>query len=677
MSSSSARAALERAARRHGVVYRYTDAWGEARSVGDATLTAIVDTLTSGTARDAPPPVVVAWDGVVPEPRALAGLGVDEGTLASFELRSEGGERLGRVGTTGPGPRGTPPARLPYGVHEIADAGGSGRTVARVVSAPSRADLGGLGTRDRSWGIVAPLYAVRDRRCLPTGDLTSLEELGSLVARCGGDAVATLPLLAELSTADGAAPGQHPYSPVSRMFWNEAYLDLARVPEIAGRRDIAGSVDRGRDATARMPADLAGRAAAARPLLDEAVRTLEATGGARLTAFRGYLAEQPELLRYARFRAGIEAAGPDPRRWPGPWRAGTIPEAEVSPQAERRHAYAQWVTDAQLAETAQSLRAQGVGLVLDLPVGCAASGYDPWAWPDAYVRDMSIGAPPDAFFTSGQCWGFPPPHPAAERASGYRTTRACLAHGLRHAAALRVDHVLGWSRLWWVPDGTPPDQGAYVRYPLDEILAVASLEAWNARSSLVGEDLGTVERRLRSTLTSHGVAGMDVAVFALEHQPTRRLRTRRGGVALVDTHDTATFAGWFGGSDIALRADLGLLPAALAATEQSRRGEARSALMERLVGSGALDPARASDPLAVLSAVLEELGSSDARLVLVQAEDLWAELDAHNLPGTTTEHANFARRHARRLDEIAADPKAREILARLDAARRSEPRRRR
>ncbi|EQD30377.1 Glycoside hydrolase, family 77, partial [mine drainage metagenome] len=185
-------------------------------------------------------------------------------------------------------------------------------------------------------------------------------------------------------------------------------------------------------------------------------------------------------------------------------------------------------------ETAQSLRALGVGLVLDLPVGCAASGYDPWAWPDSYVRDMSIGAPPDAFFTSGQCWGFPPPHPAAERASGYRTTRACLAHGLRHAAALRVDHVLGWSRLWWVPDGTPPDQGAYVRYPLDEILAVASLEAWNARSSLVGEDLGTVERRLRSTLTRHGVAGMDVAVFALEHQPTRRLRARRGGVALVD-----------------------------------------------------------------------------------------------------------------------------------------------
>lgn len=661
-------APLARAARRHGVATRYTDAWGTGRVVSDETLAAIVDALDRDR-DDAPaPPVLVCWDGVAPGPESLARAGIGDATAGRAELAGEHGEELGRLRSPAPGPGDHTPGRLPYGLHDLLD---RGQTVARLVSAPGRADLGWRDRTERAWGCVAPVYALRDRRDLAAGDLTSLEELGELVAELGGDAVATLPLLAELATADGAAPGQRPYAPVSRMFWNEAYLDLDRLPELAPGRARADT-----GAHQGATADLAGRGSAIRPLLDDAVSTLVERPGGRLAAFRDFCARRPDLERYARFRAAVELAGPDPRRWPASWRDGTIPDGAVGEGAVRRHKYAQWATDEQIGHCATSLRTRGVGLVLDLPIGCAAQGFDPWAHPRSYVREMSIGAPPDAFFTSGQCWGFPPPHPEAERSTGYRATRACLAHGLRHAAALRVDHVLGWSRLWWVPEGAPADQGAYVRYPVEEILAVACLEAWRADARLVGEDLGTVEQGLRATLARHGVAGMDVAVFDLERRPTRRLRPRRGGVALLDTHDTATFAGWLSGADIAERARLGLAAPDDAAAEMAARGETRDALLDRLARSTGLGEAERADPLAVCRALLDELGRSDAGLVLVQVEDLWAELDPHNVPGTTTEHANFCRRFPLRLDEIATATRAREILAQLDAARRAGPRRR-
>jgi len=663
---------LGRAARHHGVAIRYTDAWGNKRVVPDETLAAIVDALTRDR-DDAPaPPVLVCWDGAPPGPEELASAGLDDTVVGRATLVGEDGEELGRLQAPTPRRDGGAPTRLPYGIHDLIV---NGHTAARLVSAPARADLGWPDRRERAWGLVAPLYAIRDRRALPAGDLTSLEELGQLVAELGGDAVATLPLLAELATADGAAPGQHPYAPLSRMFWNEAYLDLERLPELA-----PGRARREQDAQRGAPADLAdlaGRASAMRPLLDEAVSALDADADGRLAAFRQYCARRPDLEHYARFRAAIELAGPDPRRWPASWRDGTIPDGAVSEHVVRRHQYAQWATDEQLGRCATSLRDRGVGLVLDLPIGCAAQGYDPWAHQRCYVREMSIGAPPDAFFVSGQCWGFPPPHPAAERSTGYRATRACLAHGLRHAAALRVDHVLGWSRLWWVPEGAPADQGAYVRYPVEEILAVACLEAWRADASLVGEDLGTVERSLRSTLARHGIAGMDVAVFDLAHRPGRRLRPRRGGVALLDTHDTATFVGWLTGADIAARERLGLLSPDAAAAETAARDETRDVLVTRLVRAGAVDDTERDDSLAVLEAVLEELGRSEAGLVLVQVEDLWAELDPHNVPGTTTEHANFCRAFPLDLEEITTATRAREILARLGAARRDGPGRRR
>ncbi|MCU1495815.1 MAG: 4-alpha-glucanotransferase [Acidimicrobiaceae bacterium] len=696
MSGSSYRAGLLRSARRLGISAQYTDAAGLRRAVGDETLAALVALLDKETTSRPLAPVVVAWDGVLPpispRPGRHPGSRGSGTAVRRLELRGEDRAVLG-VLTAGPGEGTFSSAEiLPYGVHDLL---ADGDRVAAVICAPSRADVGRPGEQVHPWGLFAPMYALRDERDLPAGDITCLEELGIVAGRLGASVVATLPLLAEHATAEGGTPGQHPYSPLSRMFWNEGYLDLMRLPELAGdfsTVDLLGAAASAASQRRSPPgdlvdvADIASIASKARPALDEAVRRMQLRGGERLRSFEAYATAHPELGPYSRYRAAAEIAGADRQRWPTAWRAGRIGAGEVPAAVAERHSYAQWAMDSQLAETSESLAGAGVGLAMDLPIGCSSTGYDPWAFRDVYVEGASIGAPPDSFFTAGQNWGFPPPHPDADAIDGYPVLRACLTHSLRHAAVLRVDHVLGWSRLWWIPDGMAADHGAYVRYPFDHLLAVANLEAWRYSARLVGEDLGTVQRGLRAKLRKHGVAGMQVAVFELDASPKRRLRPPAGTVAYVDTHDTATFAGWFDGTDVELRSSLGLLAAADAEAESERRRDSRRALIDRLSRAGAL-PARTEDPgagepavddpdaLEVLGALLAELGASDADLVLVALEDLWAEHDPQNVPGTTDEHANFSRRQPSRVEQLLEDGRARAILGLLDTARRSHPRR--
>ncbi len=350
-----------------------------------------------------------------------------------------------------------------------------------------------------------------------------------------------------------------------------------------------------------------------------------------------------DVTRYARFRAAIEVYGADRSRWPAAWRAGRIPAGDVPQASVLRHSYAQFATDDQLAGDAAALAHSVCGYLLDLPVGCSPQGYDPWAFPDAFATGASVGAPPDTYFPEGQDWGFPPPHPEGERRAGYPMLRACLSHNLAHAVALRVDHVLGWSRLWWVPLGLPASSGAYVRYHLDEMLAVGCLESWRHGCRLIGEDLGTVEPSVQRAMRAHDVAGMRVAVFDLEAAPRQPLDPPATSVAYVDTHDTATFPGFFSGEEFDLRESLGLLDAPAARAAHRGRSAMRNAIQARLHASGALTGPRRgrAETTAVLAALLEELGRSAAELVIVNLEDLWGETDPHNVPGTTSEHAKF------------------------------------
>ncbi len=416
---------------------------------------------------------------------------------------------------------------------------------------------------------------------------------------------------------------------------------------------------------------MAAAAASIRPLLGNGAERVLAGGGPRLASFRQFQADRPDVLRYATYRAAAEAAGPDRSAWPDSWAAGDILAGRDVPHlAVLAHVYAQWATDEQLGTVAAATAEAGCRLMLDLPIGCRADGYDPWAFPESFASDVTVGAPPDMFFSSGQDWGFLPLHPEGARRSGYPVVAGAFAHLLRHAGALRIDHVMGLQRLWWIPAGASPAEGAYVGYRSDELLALACLEAWRVDAALVGEDLGTVDPGLTEALGRHGIAGMHVAVFDLDSEPGEPLRPRAGSVALVDTHDTATFAGWFEGTDIDDRERLGLVTGDEAAAERASRHESHKLLVERLSASGAIGRGETEDSAKVHAAVLEELGTSRAGIVIANLEDLWAEHDPQNVPGTTDEHENFSRRFPYSIEELADSPLL-EPLVRLDGARRS------
>lgn len=599
-------------ARRRGVATSYTDAWGRRRRPSRRTLAGVLTALgedpdgrggaaaaleahrAHSTGRAAR--VIVAWDGVLPQ------------DLPAGSVELEGGDVVDLQ------PGAAPPEPLPPGVHRLLAAGDRGEPIL-VIAAPRRPPAFAAG----AWGVFAPTYALHDRRRLPRGDLTALRALGRFTASLGGSYVATLPLLA--TPAGDRSPS--PYSPVSRMWWDERFLDLGALPEIA-----AEAADR--------PADAGGGAGdpAVARLLDLGAARVAGAATDRGRSYRGFLEERTGVREWAKYRSE-EAGGP-----------------------QERHVYAQWAMELQLAALATDLSEGGCSLLLDLPVGCRPDGFDPWAFPGSFAKGATIGAPPDRFFVKGQDWGLAPLDPEGERAAGYPLLRACLATVLRHAGALRIDHVMGLQRLWWIPAGAPPTEGAYVAYPAEELLAVACLEASRAGACLVGEDLGTVSPALRRLLAAHGIGGTDVAIFQLEDDPSRPLSARKGAMAMIDTHDTATLAGWLAGDDVALRRRLGLLEEADETT--SRRPDV-AALRERLgVGSDS----------EVLAALLEELGRSPAGVVVATLEDLWGERDPQNVPGTVDEHANFCRPSARSLEQMEDDPQVRAILGRLDRARR-------
>lgn len=668
---SPASESLRLLAEGRGVATSYTDAFGVRRQVSDETLLAVVQALglPLESATDAGrllaaeplaseealylPPVLVAWDGELPPlrlgpPEALRAitiaLALEDGSEAGESLRLAVEEAAVVVRAAAP---------IPFGRHELA-VGRPGRAPGSPSGSPSRLEeepdeIAVISAPRRapaltgpSCGAYLPTYALRGADG-EGGHLGLLASAGEGLARRGASYLATLPLLADLA-AEGDFPG--PYSPLTRLFWNEGFLDPSALPELAS---VLDGTTFGRGASER--------ARALRPHLPAALARLRDNGGARLAAFEAYLEARPEVLDYARYRAACEARGGDRRGWPARWRRGLIEDREVDPAAIEAHSYAQFAIESQLDETTGRLEASGSRLMLDLPLGSRGDGYDPWAFPEAFAPGVRIGAPPDRFFTGGQDWGFPPLSPPAERAGGYAVTTACLQNMLAHAKALRIDHVLGLSRLWWIPAEMGPTEGTYVSYPTEELLALHSLEAWRAGAVLVGENLGTVEPGFTALLAEHNIAGMKVAVFDLESpdaHPMEPLAPPAGTVALVDTHDTATFAAWYRAHDIAERKARGLLDAAEAEAEQVRRERAARILSDRLVASGLLAANEAADPVAVHRGLLGELGRSEAELVLVNPEDCWGELEGQNVPGTVGRE-NFSRPFSRAVAEMDAD----------------------
>ena len=632
--------ALRSLARAMGVHTRYTDGLGKRVTVAPETLLRVCAALGAPVERpgdaagalrahrhtrkiELVPPVLVAWDG------SLAPLAIHAHGRVQAQVRLEDG-RVVPLERAEDGFQAT--ELLPSGYHRLTVEVSGRSETSTVISAPREAWR--RPGSHRSWGVGAHLAALRSARSRSLGDLRDLESLCRWVGERGGDLVALLPLVPTFNTN---WPEPSPYSAVSRLFWSELILDLGPDHRPAAAPAVL-DVTRG-DTEVR--AALAGHPVPPPSDLDE------------------------ELVRYARFRGAQARLGRNWRDWPPAARAGALLPDQVDPEEERFHLVAQILARRQLNDLRQRLDHDGFRLGLDLAVGGHPDGYDPWSRQTLFGDGMSVGAPPDQGFPSGQDWGFSPVLPGASRREGHRYLAASIAQQVGLAGVLRVDHIMAWTRLYWIPHGFGLHDGTYVSYPAAELFAVLSLESNRHRCEVVGENLGTVPRDIFEALPRHRIWGMYLAMFQASDGPDVAPPTS-ADMALVGSHDTPTFAGWLKGNDIADRVRYGLLSEADVPTVTRERTRAIRWLAARLGST-------IEDPHAFLSALLEWLGRSDSPLVVPWFEDLWLEDVAVNLPGTpSSARPNWQRPMRRLLDEIFTDPEVDGLLRRLNRARNTE-----
>ncbi len=555
------------------------------------------------------------------------------------------------------------------GYHSMTVELGGGLHPSTLVTAPRRVPE--PAPDERTWGVFAALYGCRpDDTAGPAGpDVSDLVRIGGWIEGLGGRVVATLPLLATY-LSEPFDPS--PYAPVSQRYWNELYLDVASTPELAASERARALLD---DPATRRAAeelrtadrfDHRARYALLRPVLDELAATCVAAPASTRQPFDEWVAAHPDATRYAAFRGATDATGTGWHAWSE--RPGNLPPGTADSVEARTHLWAQWTMARQLSEVAAGLEARDLRLYLDLPVGTHGDGYDTWADHDLFAWGCGVGAPPDDFFSAGQNWGFPPVSPLVSRAQGHAHLVASLRHHLSAAGVLRLDHVMGFHRLYWVPDGMAATEGVYLRYPADEMFAVLAVEASRRGARIVGEDLGTVPDEVRHALDRYGILGMYVSQFRLPEGPGRPLpRPDRRQVASLDTHDTPTFAAWWRSDDIALRRQLGLLDDDQAEADRDRRGADRAAVEQALRDAGLLHGA--ADERSVLAALVQLLGSSEAATVLVAVDDLVLETDPQNVPGTGPDRPNWVRKLPCTLPELFADPTTEELLRALQGSR--------
>ena len=519
---------------------------------------------------------------------------------------------------------------------------------------------------------------MRAQRSWGSGDFSDLLALRDWVGKQGGSLVGTLPLLptflGELS--DDAPFDPSPYAPVSRLFWNEFYIDVTKLPELMECREaqtlVSSPAFQGeiRALQASSLVDYRRSMALKRKVLEELARKFFAARPERTIDFQNYLKARPTLGDYARFRAACDRQHTRWREWPERMQRGVLRAGDFDSDPEHYHLYAQWRAHEQLKSVSQQARNNGAGLFLDFPLGVHPDGYDVWRNQDAFALKANGGAPPDSFFPKGQDWGFPPLHPERIREQGYRYFIACLRHHLRHARFLRIDHVMGLHRLFWVPQGCEPREGVYVHYRAEEFYAILALESERHHALLVGEDLGTVPPYVRPAMKRHHLYRTYIVQYELTpniRKPLPRVPTR--SLASLNTHDMSTFRAFWEGADIQDRLKLGLLDQAGVRTERKARKALKQALVRYLRRKRRL---RTKSPKAgtVLRACLAHLASDSRAPVMVSLEDLWSELQPQNVPGTRDERPNWRRKARFPFEVFSRMPQVVKLLREVNRSRR-------
>lgn len=627
-------------ARIKGVQSEFVDALGKLRVTDPVALKSILDALPEKRVyRFVSGPVVVRALG---HPRTeLATIGAPP-----LQWKIAGNGNVIAQGATRE-PVITWPAGLPLGYHRLTltDADGASEEVPMIV-APERAFGGDF---DRGWLLAVQLYSVRSNRNWGIGDFTDLAELVRLARQLGADGVGLNPLhvLFDDHPADCS-----PYSPNSRLFLNPLYIDVEAIPEFSADlvSDAAATTARLRKGDRVPYADMAAlKWLGLRAAFDSFVTT---ASGARRKAFEAFRAARAPLLsRFACFEVLRHRFAQPWWEWPVEWQQPDEAKcAALRSGPDKREVefveFVQWTADSQL-HAAKELAGQlgmRVGLYLDVAVGVQSNGFDAWNEQMAISRHLAVGAPPDVLNTIGQDWGLAGFNAGGLEAQSFVPFADMLAASMRHAGAIRLDHVLGLKRLYLVPRGFKPDNGAYVQMPFEALLGAVARESAAHKCIVIGEDLGTVPEGFRETMQDFGIWSYLVMMF--ERDDAGHFRNvdfyRPNALVTLNTHDLSTYAGWRSFSDLRMKRSLGLDPG----ENDQARWDALGQLDEILRQNG-ID---GHD----LYSVLAFLSRTPSRLLAVSLEDLLGVIDQPNIPGTIDEHPNWRQRLPVTLDKIAA-----------------------
>ena len=592
----------------------YTDAFGRRQTISPGVLAAVRAAMGLEPGDPDPPGsgVTVARRG---EPLRPAG-----------EVTLEDCTALGRIDRV--------PRDVPHGYHSIRRRGRDDLLLVGPGRCHLPADL-------RAWGWAVQLATLRSARSWGIGDLGDLRDLATWSAARGAGFLAASPLGAP---NPGPRPEASPYYPSTRRFLSPLHL---RVEDVPGADVLPADVLTAARAVSEAP--VVDRSAVLRHKLP-ALERIWASGVVDREALDRHRRERGAALqRWATFVVLTERFGPGWQSWPARYRdpdGGAVAELAVE-SADRVafHAWLQCELDGQLEKASRPLRR-----IADMPVGVDPGGFDAWDWQEQLAVGATVGAPPDRFNVAGQDWGLPPFVPHRLRAAGYRPFIETIRAQLRHAGGLRIDHVLGLFRLWWIPAASDPGEGAYVRYPTDELLEIVAIESERAGAVVIGEDLGTVPPGVRAELRRRRVLSTRLALF--ERRPPARWPRR--AFAAVTTHDLPTVAGAWTGADLEDQARAGV-EADPDGLEQLRRALARVA---GVAGDASVDE--------VVDAAHRRLAASPSMLVAASLEDALRVRERPNLPGTMSDRrANWSVALPLRLERIVRDARVRRLAEAL------------
>lgn len=548
------------------------------------------------------------------------------------------------------------PTDLPPGYHTVRARSGEVEADGTLIVTPKFLGFPARMGKRRTWGLATQLYSVRSEGSWGIGDLTDLTDLAVWSASEYG---AGYVLVNPMHAAEPQVPMEpSPYLPTSRRFFNPIYLRVEAIAEYAElppgeRARIRGLFEQLQSRVAELDAIDRNQVWLAK---EPALRLVHAAGRrpGRAYAFAAYRDREGQgLLDYATWSALSLALGADWRQWPAEYQNPESPAVERFRDENAAeiefHQWLQWCLDEQFraSQAAATEAGMELGIVHDLAVGVNPAGADAWALGSAFATSVSVGAPPDQFTQRGQDWGQPPLRPDRLVESAYRPFRDMVSGILRHAGGIRVDHIIGLFRLWWVPLGMPATMGTYVRYDHEAMVGILALEAQRAGALVVGEDLGTVEPWVRDYLAARGILGTSILWFEQDWEvpggrPYEPEEWREYCLASVTTHDLPPTLGYLAGDHVRLRHRLGLLTDSLDEELEHDRGE-RVQWMKVLQQHGLIDADEdgTKDPAAVVLALHRFLLLTRSRMLNLALTDAVGDRRTQNQPGTTNEYPNW------------------------------------